>query len=333
LSLGSRIWESVVTFGAFFALLFGMLHVLGPPTSLWAQDALRWETLSFHGKARTYAVYVPDSLALPAPLVLLLHGGGGSVEGAWAQEAGRTWRRLADAHGFVLALPQGRPDPSNPEAHHWNDCRTGIANRQAASLLDDVGFIDALIDALDDQHGLDLRRVYATGASNGGMMSYRLAFELGGRLAAIGAVIANLPAPSECGVPTTPIPVLMMNGTQDPLMPHEGGCVASRRCDRGRVLSTQETVEVWVALNGASPIPQIEPLPDRDKRDGSAVTRLNYPNVTGPEVVLYRVDGGGHTVPGNERVPFGRRLVVGLKNRDIDGPVEIWRFFARHARD
>ncbi len=328
-----RFWESVVAFGAFFALLVGMLHVLGPPSSLWAQDALRWEGLTVDGQTRTYAVYAPAPLPQPAPLVFLLHGGGGSAERTWAQEAGRAWRRLAEAHGFLLVLPQGRADPGDPGAHHWNDCRVGIATPDVASALDDVGFVAALVDVLSDRYRVDPRRIYATGASNGGMMSYRLAFELGDRLAAIGAVIANLPEPSECGPPETPVPVLIMNGTEDPLMPYGGGCVASERCDRGRVASTEDTVDFWVRFNGASPQARVEALPDRDKRDGSTVTRLTHPNATGPEVVLYRVDGGGHAVPGAERIPFVRQLVVGSKNRDIDGPEAIWRFFERHARD
>jgi len=297
-----------------------------------AQDALRWDALLVDGRARGYAVYAPDSLGPSAPLVFLLHGGGGSVARTWDQEVGRSWRRLADAHGFLLVLPQGRADPGDPEAHHWNDCRTGIADPDAASTLDDVGFVGALVAALEGRYGVDPERVYATGASNGGMMSYRLAFELGDRLAAIAAVIANLPEPSECKAPTASLPVLIMNGTDDPLMPFEGGCVASRRCDRGRVASTQATVAFWVNLNGASSPPRVEALPDRERRDGSTVTRLTYPHVAGPEVVLYRVDGGGHTVPGDARIPFVQRLVVGGKNRDIDGPEEIWRFFERHAR-
>lgn len=251
--------------------------------------------------------------------VFLLHGGGGSARKTWAREHGRSWRALADEHGFVLVLPEGRPDPGDPDAHHWNDCRT------------DVGFIVALIDAVAEAVLIDGTRVYATGASNGGMMTYRLAIEAGDRFAAVAAVIANLPDPSECGTSPNPIPMLIMNGMDDPLMPFEGGCVAGDRCERGRVLSTEETVAFWVDVNGASTEPTIERLPNRSWFDRSRVIVYTYiDEVGGADVVYVHIQGGGHTVPGFESASAAQRAVAGPKNRDIDGPAEIWTFFAVH---
>jgi polyhydroxybutyrate depolymerase len=296
-----------------------------------AAPGIEWKPFDWDGLERTYGVYVPAGVLEPAPLVFLLHGGGGSAQKTWTQEQGRSWRALADEHGFVLVLPEGRPDPDDSDAHHWNDCRTDVESATVLSAENDVGFIVGLIEAVSEAVSIEPNRVYATGASNGGMMTYRLAIEAGDRFAAVAAVIANLPDPSECEVPPLPIAVLIMNGTDDPLMPFEGGCVPDDRCERGRVLSTAETVSFWVDVNGTSTEPTVERLPNRAWFDGSRVTVYTFEDESrGADVVYYCIQGGGHTVPGFESASFLLRAVAGPKNRDIDGPREIWAFFERH---
>lgn len=296
-------------------------------------EALQWDSLEYQGVTRDFAFYIPDNLSQPAPLVILMHGGGGRVTTTWNRDYGQTWQRLADENGFVVMLPQGRADLTDPESHHWNDCRTGINNPDVATRLDDSGFIRRAAQQLDQLVDLDESRLYATGASNGGMMTFRLAFELGNILAAGAAIIANLPDPSECDAPLAPIPILIMNGTADPAIPHEGGCVANPNCRRGEVRSTEETVNFWVNFNGASTTPQVEAVPNTVIRDQSTVEISTYPNPTnGAEVVLYLIEGGGHTVPGPDGNTLAQRAVVGPQNQDIDGPVEVWKFFSKHAR-
>ena len=166
-----------------------MVLVWGSFGTICAADIV-WKTVEWDGAARIYGVYVPVGVPVPAPLVFVLHGGGGSAETVWEQEHGRSWRALADEHGFVLVLPEGRSDPESPDAHHWNDCRADVGSAAVRSAEDDVGFLVGLIDAVSDIASIDPARVYATGASNGGMMAYRLAIEAGDRFAAIAAVIA-----------------------------------------------------------------------------------------------------------------------------------------------
>jgi polyhydroxybutyrate depolymerase len=292
---------------------------------------VEWKNLAWDGLERTYGVYVPAEVLDPAPLVFLFHGGGGSARKTWAQEHGRSWRTLADEHGFVLVLPEGRPDPGDPDAHRWNDCRTDGESTTILSTEDDVGFIVGLIDAVTEAVPIDPDRVYVTGVSNGGMMTYRLAIEAGDRFAAAAAVVANLPDPSECGTPPSPIPILIMNGTDDLVVPFEGGCVAGDRCERGRVLSTAETIAFWVDVNGAPTEPTVEKLPNRAWFDGSRVTVYTFlDDLGGADVVYYHIQGGGHTVPGFERTSPLLETVAGAKNRDIDGPTEIWAFFEEH---
>ncbi len=290
-----------------------------------------WQTTDWGGLERMYGTYVPAEIASPAPLVFLLHGGGGSAQRTWDQEHGRSWKALADEHGFVLALPEGRADLGDADAHRWNDCRTDLEDEAMASSEDDVGFITHLMGTISALMPIDPNRIYATGASNGGMMTYRLAIEIGDQLAAVAAIIANLPVPSECASSAAPIPILIMNGTDDPLMPFDGGCVANARCERGRVASTAETVAFWVNVNDAATEPTVEKLPNRAWFDGSTVTVYTFAGgPSGADVVYYHIAGGGHTVPGFETTSLVHRAVAGFKNRDIDGPAEIWGFFREH---
>ncbi len=296
------------------------------------EPALRFGTLLWNGLNRTYAVYAPASPETPAPVVFLLHGGLGSAESAWESENGRSWRTLADEHGFLLVLPEGRPDPADPNRHHWNDCRADIDNEDAISTEEDVGYVNALIDRLAEEAAVDPTRIYVTGASNGGMMTFRLAMQLGDRFAAAAAVIANLPDPSECPFEATPLPILIMNGTADPVIPYDGGCVAGAACRRGRVRSTDDTVVFWVGVNDAEVSAEEITLPDRVASDGSTVTVFTHRGgSTDKDVVLYRIDGGGHAIPGRESATASLRA-ASRKNRDIDAAEEIWRFFVLHAR-
>lgn len=309
-------------------LVIAVATLLACPAVLSSEHDIDWRVIEWDDSERAYGVYVPDLPMSPAPVVFLLHGGGGSAGTTWAQEHGRSWRALADEHGFVLVLPQGRSDPDDAEAHHWNDCRTDVRSEAANTSEDDMGFIVHLIDIVSGDAAIDVEQVFVTGASNGGMMTFRLALEASERFAAAAAVIANMPDPSECGSSADPIPMLIMNGTDDPLIPHDGGCVAGSRCDRGRVMSTPETVAFWVESNGASTEPAVEKLRNRAWFDGSTVTVYTFVGEDeGADVVYYHIDGGGHTVPGYEKTSAVRRAVSGSKNRDIDGPAEIWAFF------
>ncbi|MCK5247477.1 hypothetical protein KAR02_11285, partial [Candidatus Bipolaricaulota bacterium] len=192
--------------------LVACLH-LSPGLAVVLETEIGWQILDWNGLERVYGVYVPTDVLDSAPLVCLLHGGGGSASKTWNQEHGRSWKALSDEHGFVLMLPEGRSDPGDDTAHHWNDCRTDLDPTLIATTEDDVGFIVQLITAVSGSASVDPDRVYATGASNGGMMTYRLAIEAGGSFAAMAAVIANLPDPSECSTTASPIPMLIMNGT------------------------------------------------------------------------------------------------------------------------
>jgi polyhydroxybutyrate depolymerase len=287
-------------------------------------QALSLQTLQVGDVPRSYYVHRPATVHEPGllPVVLVLHGGGKADGDETAARTG--YLELADRYGFIAVYPNGMDA-------QWNDGRGRTWRRNSGNRdADDVGFISALIDHLVASDQADPARVYVTGLSNGGMMTLRLGCELDSRLAAIAPVIANMPKAiaADCR-PEGPLPVLLMNGTGDPLVPWEGGQVSVFRKERGEVLSTNATLGFWVGHNDCAAKPDVTVLPDMDPDDGSTVRVIRY---SGPgndcDVVLYAIEGGGHTFPGSP----GRNMprLLGNRNEDIDAAAVIWAFFSRH---
>lgn len=288
---------------------------------------LESEMLAHDGLTRWYDAYVPDGLGeTPVPLLVVLHGGTQSND-VMRAGASLELRTLADRERFVVAFPNGTSSTdgtSGPSgSFNWNDCRSDAG--PAATAADDVGFVAALIDALAARFPIDADRVYVAGASNGGMMAYRLALELSDRVAAVAASIANVPANSECrDAPLEPVSVLIMNGTADRIMPWAGGQVGG---NRGLVVSAEATRDFWRERLGTSDPPQHTDFPDLDPTDVGTVSSDRYTGGRGgAEVLFYRVEGGGH-VPPSIAYPAG-----GAQNRDVEAVHEYWRFLSTHRR-
>jgi polyhydroxybutyrate depolymerase len=274
-------------------------------------------SMAFKGLNRTYLIHIPPSYdkTKSMPLVIALHGGGVSAEQMVEHTRGG-FNTLSDREGFIVVYPYG----INKK---WNDGRK-------RNNIDDVGFISALIDQFAEEFNIDTNRVCVTGISNGAMMSYRLAIELSEKIAAIAAVAGNIPV-NLSGDPKRPISILIINGTEDPLMPWEGGYVHFKELKLGEVLSTAETVEYWVNHNKCSPAPIISYEIDKDPQDGTRVRREAYGNCEEEtEVILYAIEGGGHIWPGGYQYSPERR--VGKTSKDIDANEVIWNFFKRHVR-
>ncbi|THB64500.1 MAG: esterase, partial [Desulfovibrio sp.] len=177
-----------------------------------------YDTLVHDSVTREYYVHLPTQhfSGSPPPLVIVLHGGGGTAE-AMDRQKDYEFSEKADQLGWILVFPQGVDK-------QWNDGRVDL-NRDVS--LDDVGFISALIDKCLARYGADPSRVYVAGMSNGGMMTLRLAIDLSHRLAAAAAVTANLPVILETAQPVQPIPLMLINGTDDPVVPYYGGMVTA----------------------------------------------------------------------------------------------------------
>lgn len=312
------------------ALVVSVLAAAGPVT---AGTLVQNVTLPHGGITRYFDYYVPDGLpAAPVPLLFVLHGGTQSNK-LLGLTASVEFAAIADEERFVVIYPNGTNPTtglSGPSgSFNWNDCRADAGS--STTTADDVGFIGALIDWAAATFEIDLDRVYATGASNGGLMSYRLAFEGSDRIAAIGAVVANLPANSECpATPARPVGVLVMNGTADPFMPFDGGTILG---NTGVVQSTAATRDFWRAFLAPSPTPTHVDVPDVDPSDASAVSVDAYCHgAQGAAVALYTVFGGGHTMPSIAHPVPPSFAFLGPQNRDLEGARVIWRFTRRHRR-
>jgi polyhydroxybutyrate depolymerase len=283
-------------------------------------DSTVWD-----GLERTYLLHVPSSYDKnkSMPLVIALHGGGGTAEGMMKTITLGGFNTLADKEGFIVVYPNGVEG-------HWNDYRNDMLAKDVEN-VDDVGFISALIDHLVKTLNVDPNRVYVTGMSNGAMMTHRLALELTDKIAAVATVAGNIPEDQlKAGIPKRAIPVLIISGTDDPIMPWNGGYVL-REPKRGKVISVPETVKYWVNNNKCSSKPEISYEPDLDPDDGTRVRKEVYGNgANGTEVILYAVEGGGHTWPGgSSELP---ESVVGKISRDINANEIIWNFFKKYSR-
>ncbi|MDJ0974380.1 MAG: PHB depolymerase family esterase [Planctomycetota bacterium] len=303
--------------------------VLGPlaPTGTDVAHAATTETgsLLHQGRIRTYRVMLPKghTKTKPAPLVLALHGGGGTAQ-AFDRQTNGQFGRETDKRGWVVVFPQGI-------AKGWNDGRkvNSRAARQRRG-VNDVQFIAKLIDRIHARHGIDRSRVYATGISNGGFMSYRLALELSDRIAAIAPVTANLQKVHEAKRPAHPVGLLVINGTKDPLVPYDGGYVTALGTKRGAILSTDATIQRWVAFTGCKGEPTTTAIEDRAPNDRTKAKLTQYRTCRGAEVALCKVEGGGHTWPGGRQ--YLGVAMIGRVSRDFDAVPLMFDFFARHRR-
>ena len=241
---------------------------------------------------RTYRLFVPPGATQPMPLVFVLHGGGGTGAGMEALALGRL-TDLAKDEGFVIVYPDAF-------RRNWNDGRKDAPAAAARRNIGGVAFVSASIDAISAEVAIDPGRVFAAGMSNGAMMALRLGCDLADRIAAVAAVAGNLARDhaASCS-PARTVSVLVMNGTADPLVPYGGGPVMFARRGRGALVGTDETVAIFRAHNGCAEAGVSESLADRDPRDDVRIEKFTWADCAErSEVVLYRLDGGGHVWPG-----------------------------------
>ncbi len=338
-----RHWRASIAIVMTRTLLAVALVLLGilMPTASHAQrraaDTGTRHSFDHDGKERAYRIHIPANLDRdkPTPLLFCCHGGGGTAE--VASRMGFT--PLADKHGFIVVYPEGLNK-------HWNDGRDAPRFAEQDAEVDDVAFVLALLKALPAKHEIeiDTERVYATGASNGGFISQRLALDAADTFAAVGVVIASMGTPlaePDRFQPSQPVSILFMNGTADPAVPYEGGPItpdftprlrsSNRDFARGECTSTDDAVALWVKHNQLAAEPLIESLPDKDTNDGCTVEKSTWRSadqINPVEVILYRIEGGGHTIPGGAQ--YLPERIIGKTCQDIDGVATIWEFLSKH---
>ncbi|HEX8326329.1 MAG TPA: PHB depolymerase family esterase [Hymenobacter sp.] len=279
------------------------------PAKLRAQTTIVG-TIRHGGLVREYRLYVPaiyNTTTRTVPLLFNLHGyGSNNIE----QEMYGDFRPIADTANFLIVHPNGIFDAANNR--NWNTFGprgTGV---------DDVAFLSALLDTMATRYRLDPDRIFSTGMSNGGFMSYELACQLSNRIAAVASVTGTMTTGRlSTWPPGRPVPVLEIHGTDDIYVPYTGSASS-------QFAAIPTLLAAWVQRNGCNPVPTIAPVPDTNTADGSTAERSVWtggPN--GGVVEHYRIIGGGHTWPG---AAITLAIAAGTTNRDINASNEVWRF-------
>lgn len=296
------------------ATLLMSVLLLGPTTA-------SAETIKVGQATRHYTAQLPEHKR--APLVIVLHGNTQSGADMMTRTA---WPTVARRENFAVVFPDGLN-------HAWADLRPNDmrAGRVPPHGTDDVAFIVKLVEKFVADGSADPRRVYVTGISNGGAMTMTLLCKRADLFAAAASVIINLTEESASAChPARAVPILMMNGTADPLVPYNGGRGTSRFAVDG-FWSADKTLAFWRSINGCDARTSATDLADIDTADRSTVTRIDSNCPAGRDVVLYRVNDGGHRMPGSADARFPRlaNTFLGPQNRDIDGAETIWAFFRK----
>lgn len=279
---------------------------------------LSQSTLEVGGLTRRYRTYVPKGLREGAPLLVVMHGSG---EGPQALRLGTGYGfdRLADQHGFAVVYPKSF-------GFDWNDC-SAIGNTTVdGARADDAAFVAALVDKLVGEIGVDPRRVFAAGVSNGGSMAMRLALEHPTRYRAVAAALANVPAPQDfqCQPAGQPAPIIILNGTEDPLVPYAGGEInlLGLFYKGGQVISSTASAQYFADRNAIAGEPNVS---FTQTTLGARVEHARWQATDGRTAVeLVTLHGAGHVLP----QPWARRpRLLGPAPTEPNGPDLIWAFF------
>jgi polyhydroxybutyrate depolymerase len=295
-------------------VLGAVLALIGLPVALASAEAVAFHvrnrnngTLVSSGVEREYLLHVPASYdrSRPAPLVISLHGAG--LWPAGQMEISR-WNEEADRQGFIVVYPSGLKG-AGPRIWHAG---------HGPGLARDVRYISDLIDALEATYNIDPARIYANGLSNGGGMSFVLSCTMSDRIAAVGMVGAAQLLPFDWCTDPRPVPMISFHGTADRAAPYNGGSSWVTSDPFPNVLTWTRS---WARRNRCAPNPV-------DSVVAADVTRRAYTDCAGDAaVVLYTIEGGGHTWPGGGPLP---EWFVGTTSHSIDATSVMWEFFREH---
>ncbi len=253
------------------------------------------------------------------PVLVVLHGGGGSAEFA-ARVYG--WPELSEREGCLVVFPEATPeDPTRPAAVRenpriWNDgsTRSAVAQRNE----DDIGYLAAVLDDVEANFAVDPDRTFVTGFSSGASMTFRVGIELADRVAAIAPVSGHLCLKDPR--PARPVSLFYLIGLADPLNPFAGGAARNPWGVLRHRPPVIDSIRTWIRLIEASEEPEV-----LHHEDG--VRRIRYgPGRTGCEVQLCTIEGQGHEWPGAPRTLPS--IITGPQTDKMNATQVIWDFFA-----
>ena len=262
-----------------------------------------YETIIHDNLQRDYILYIPQSYnpSNPVPLLLCFHGFTSNAEVNFNYT---NFKEIADTAGFILVHPQGSLLQG---ATHWN-----VGGWTTGSTTDDVSFTNTLIDTITSSYNINTERIYSTGMSNGGYMSFLLACQLSYRFAAVASVTGSMtPQTFNSCHPNHPTPILQIHGTADGVVPYDGNTFWT--------MSINEVLQYWSDYNNCLTSPTITEIPNVNAFDGSTAEHHIYiGGDRGTTVEHFKVFGGDHDWPG----AFG--------NMDFNASAEVWKFFSKY---
>ncbi len=280
-------------------------------TTLFAQDVE--DTLMIYGRDRFYKTHLPIGFDYQKkyPLVLVFHGGLGNPD-LIAQQT--QFSSKADSEGFIVVYPYGTGsfDKKLLTWNTWNCC--GYANKKN---INDVDFINAVLNEIKTKYNIDEKRIFATGISNGGMMCYLLACELSEQFAAVAPVAGCMFDTTMCN-PKSEVSLIIFNSIDDEHVPYEGGVGEKSLVDVEK-LPVETTVNMWIKKYNAFLL---------NKSESSSFQKTSYKNNNGTEIVLYKLLSGGHSWPGGEKI----RRFADSPIKNVSATELIWEFFKNNPK-
>ncbi|GAA4394637.1 PHB depolymerase family esterase [Nibrella viscosa] len=284
-----------------FLLLAGMTNVL--------HAQVISDSILVEGHYRSFHFNTPPQNLQRPSLVFVMHGSGGNGKGM--MQAAARMDQQARTENTLVVYPDGYK-------RYWNECRKLSPAQANVENINEQAFFDGMIAYFQKRYQVNPKQVFAVGTSGGGHMAYKLALTMPDRFRAITAIIANLPDTTnlDCTPAGKPVPVMIINGTEDRTNPYNGGpVILGGNMNMGEVRSTDRTLAYWTGLAGYQGQPHKESVPDTDPNDGKTIERYTYKQKGKPEIVLLKVIGGKHDYP-----------------NDLDVHLEALRFFKRQLQ-
>lgn len=279
------------------------------------------------GRERSFIVHIPPGYSnlVSLPIVIMLHGGGGTAEGA-IKETG--WEKKADEANFIAVFPEGLPrDPDAPprflgNPRTWNDGSQRFSNES-----NDIAFLAGIIDYMKTKFNADPKRIFITGFSNGASMTFHAGAQLADRVAAVAPVAGAFWSPPNSMA--TPVSLLYITGAEDPLNRIEGGVPKLAMARWGRGIGGKakpplaDSINAWLKLIEA-------PITPVESTSINGVSLKRYKNPVGAEVAVYIIADCGHTWPGG--ISSLPEAMVGKSTNKMNATDVIWDFFCHHSR-
>ncbi|MCP4639714.1 MAG: hypothetical protein GY851_04745 [bacterium] len=296
------------------------LLVIVASSCAWSRYQNRRDLLSVDvdGRPRGYLFHQPAgrSPSETLPLVVALHG---FLDTPGRMRDRTHFNELADRERFFVVYPEGE----------WRRWKTQPRGEEG---LEDIRFIETLLDHLQETHPIDRNRVYVTGLSAGGMMTHLVGCALADRVAAIAPVMGTITpdavAYANARAVPVPMPVLMIHGDEDSVVKWEGD--SDKWYGQPGYRSVPQTVSFWVSRNNAQPEARVRTLAKGQLSADREVTKTLHPgNTGGAEVVLHTIEGAGHKWPGGD---VETEADPDQPHAEYDASETVWRFFEQHAR-